>query len=91
LFKEELESAGVHDVDKRLQKEFPRWFRRHVSILMHVLMAVRIMRRFPFCGLEFANFRSESFKKRNQKTLAKGCLRCHVDLILESRLVKLAA
>ena len=97
LFKEELERAGVRDVDKRLQKEFPKWFKRHVSILMHVLMAVGIMRRFHFSGPEFfyctwfANFRSGSFKKRNQKTLAKGCLSCHVDLILESRLVKLAA
>jgi len=50
LFKEELERAGVRDVDKRLQKEFPKWFRRHVSILMYVLMAVGIMRRFHFCG-----------------------------------------
>jgi len=42
LFKEELERAGVRDVDKRLQKEFPKWFRRHVSILMHVLMGVAV-------------------------------------------------
>ena len=42
LFKEELERAGIRDVDKRLQKEFPKWFRRHVSILMHVLMGVAV-------------------------------------------------
>ena len=30
-FREELEKEGGHDVEKRLEKEFPAWFRSHVS------------------------------------------------------------
>jgi len=30
-FREELEKEGGHDVDNRLEKEFPAWFRSHVS------------------------------------------------------------
>jgi hypothetical protein len=30
-FKEELEKQGGHDVESRLEKEFPAWFRSHVS------------------------------------------------------------
>ena len=30
-FRRELDKEGGHDVEKRLEKEFPAWFRSHVS------------------------------------------------------------
>ena len=30
-FRGELDKEGGHDVEKRLEKEFPAWFRSHVS------------------------------------------------------------
>ena len=93
LFKEELERDGGHDVDKRLQKEFPKWFNNHVSVVMSIWLAVKKILVFVLCvcGAEFSYFRSGSSEDKNRKRLAKGCMHCHVDLIFESRNVRLAA
>jgi len=56
LFKEELERDGGHDVDKRLQKEFPKWFNNHVSVVMSICLAVKKILVFVLCVCVVLNF-----------------------------------
>ena len=51
-----MESAGVHDVDKRLQKEFPKWFNNHVSVVMSICLAVKKILVFVLCVCVVLNF-----------------------------------
>jgi len=45
-FRQQLEEEGGHDVENRLEKEFPAWFRNHVSGFIFILCAASFFHIF---------------------------------------------
>ena len=86
-FREELEKEGGHDVENRLEKEFPAWFRSHVSgskfifnfICSPALFFSYISIFHLFCCL----IRSRCCGRIIMKRLVKGYMQYHVILTLE--------
>ena len=83
-FRQQLEEEGGHDVENRLEKEFPAWFRNHVSGFIFILCAA------SFFSSYFSNFnlfggliRSRCYGWIIMKMLVKAYMQYHVLLALE--------
>ena len=37
IFRDELETAGVHNIERKIRLGFQNWFRNHVSLHSHLL------------------------------------------------------